>query len=306
MVHWWLILISNLLVNQQSHSLNVLLIDWLWSIRVAWNDGVKDSEEGLVEKDKDEGGEDTGGDAEEDWVQDDGDAGQDAMVMATEVVGAELAILVSVWSSVVWATVVHHHIWVWATVWSSVMHHLSMRTTMAVNAMGRNSRGVLVTVTSSLQGLCAVHNLALDDGDSEAESLDAVVCSLLDLASSGVASNTTAWMGTKDADLAVADSIDMVNNLERSKIDNLAANGFDGDVGVVDADWLIDGVGNFVIIDVELDRNRQFSFLLTVTMANLGDEGAATSFLIGGVDCDVVDGEEVAVSLDSEDLKIPS
>jgi len=171
LVNWWLIIIGNLLV-QQTVSLDIL-VDSLETLSLAALEEADDSKDGLVSEDAEKRGKDTSGDTKEDWVKDDSDGSENTM-------RTNKTVTLTDWSS---PTVM--------SVWATMTHHLWVRTAM----LTRSS-----TTAASLEGLCAVDNLALDESDSESDSLDTVGSGLLGLAGNGVASDTTSWGGAKDAD----------------------------------------------------------------------------------------------------------
>lgn len=147
-----------------------------------------------------------------------------------------------------------------------------------------------------------LHHLGLDESDSEAERLDAVVCELLGLASSGVASDLVPWEGTEDADGVLVDAIDVVNDLEWFQVYSLAGDGLDGDEGVVDADGLIDSGCDSTKVDIKLNGDSvNLSFLWLGSMENLRDKGSAADFVAAIIDNDIVNGETIVAGLDSED-----
>jgi len=226
----------------------------------------------------------TGGDTKEESPQDDGKNAVTTTV--TEVVWTAMVSL-AMWalSVMTWTTVVLH-IWVRTAMWA----------TMDTNSLG------VTTVASSLPSLNMLHHLGPDESDSEAERLDTVVCELLGLASSGVASDFVAWESTKDADGVLMDAIDMVDDLEWLQVYSLAGDGLDGDEGVVDADGLIDGGCDSTKVDVKLNGDSvNLSFLWVRSMADLRDEGSVADFVAASVDNDIVKRETVAVGLDGED-----
>lgn len=92
LVHWWLIIIGDLLIDQQAMCLNILGI--LSFLSFASLEESSDSEDTLVGENDKERSEDTSGNTKEDWVQDDGDSLQNAVFTAvTEVVWATMVSL---------------------------------------------------------------------------------------------------------------------------------------------------------------------------------------------------------------------
>jgi hypothetical protein len=190
-------------------------------------------------------------------------------------------------------------VWVLSVMgWTTVMHHFWVRTTMTVDTSDLG----LTAMTSSLPALQVPHHLCPDEGDSEAERLDTVICELLCLACSSVASDVTTWESTEDADGVLVNAIYMVENLEGSEVYSLPGDGLDGDEGVVNADGLIDGGCDSTKVDLKLNRDGVIlSFLWLSSMTNLRDEGGIADFVTTSVDGNIVESETVAVGRDGED-----
>jgi len=199
-------------------------------------------------------------------------------VSLTEVWASSMAVL----SVMTWATMMHH-VWVRTTVWT-----------------GDASSLRVTAMTSSLQLSEMIHHLGLDEGDSEPERLGTVVCELFSFASSGVASDTMTCESTENADGVLVNAIDVVNDLEGLKVYGLASNRLDGDDGVVNEEWLVGGVGDGTVVDVELNWDLVLLSDFPSSMTELGDEGSV-DFGDTVVDSDIVDRETVLAGLNGED-----
>lgn len=159
-----------------------------------------------------------------------------------------------------------------------------------------------ITMASSLESLCVLDELALDESDSEADSFDAVVGKLFSLAGSTVAGDLTAWVSAEDADSVLMEAVGVVKDLKGSKVYNLVTDSLDRDMGVVHRHRLSASDGNIAKVDIDTNTGEIVrSFLFGGTVGELSNDNLIGTNRAAAVDCETVKREGLAFGVHGED-----